>query len=406
MLLVSRFSVLLLGRLAIVFGLALPLLGCGDETIRVAVSADALTDDAISDVRIQVFRNGEERVIEVFNTDYKVKLPAAMLLENGEPDAVDDEIRVVITGLQSLIIEKIRRSATLRFSTERSVLLHMPLCNACIDKACDTGTCKAGACVDDYVKVADLPEDDDEASLQGDCGGSASGCTGRCGEEGCGPCPSVTRINAGAIAIDATEVTRAAYKAWLDTSPNPAELGDICAAAVPLGSFASLIARHSECMASPDVCQQDCDAHPQVCITSCAAEAYCRWAGGRLCVGSPNELVGACREGPLGAPGPYPYGATYEPGRCNDASLWPPDQGTTKPVGSMAGCEGSYSGLLDMSGNVSELTAKCTHNGSCDVRGGSYGSTDGGGLRCDSWESLSNFYTVATNIGFRCCYTP
>lgn len=367
--------------------LGLLALGCGEgPTIVVAVSAP---DTNVGSYRITVERNEKEKYAET----HSLTLPSTLTLENGEPDDLDDDIRVAVRDDVGVIT----RSATLRFDADRSVLLRLPLCSACEGVACPDGeTCVSGICSSDTVDVDDLPEPDGE-ELTGSCSElPEGGCRGTCGTADCGDCPTTPRVTAGTVTIDATEVTRGAYAAWLAVTPNPATLGPVCEHVAEGGKLDSFyLLPDADCSPAEEVCQGDCDAHPQVCITPCGAEAYCNWAGGSLC----ESWIDACT-GTGG--GPYPYGATYEDGRCN-INL---ETGSTLPVGSMSTCEGGYPGLYDMSGNVAEITGSCSLGGvssNCSARGGSYRGNDPSIAQCSSGD-IVNMGDKKPWFGFRCCY--
>jgi hypothetical protein len=83
---------------------------------------------------------------------------------------------------------------------------------------------------------------------------------------------------------------------------------------------------------------------PRTSVTSDEAAQLCKMRGERLC--SDLEWERACR-GKNGAS--FPYGAAFEPDRCNVRGNW----GEIAPAGSFKDCK-SASGAYDMSGNVAE----------------------------------------------------
>lgn len=223
--------------------------------------------------------------------------------------------------------------------------------------------------------------------------------------------------------IDSTPVTRAQYRAWLETNP-------------------SLEGQHKRCREWNDsyepseYCESKAegfweweDEHPQSCMDWCDANAYCYYAGKRLCgrigggptaggLPGPGGLEGrvdptvsqwfaACSSGGANS---YPYGDEFDETACNAQG---PGSGPT-PVGSLPGCQSAvpgYQGVYDMSGNFAELVDDCgpdsdpmwPDDGSydnCIARGGSFGS-DPEELRCDHTIAVGR---DSTGHMFRCCY--
>lgn len=218
----------------------------------------------------------------------------------------------------------------------------------------------------------------------------------------------------GGYCIDATEVTRGQYEAFVGTNPATLQLPSACTAGGP-PSFAPT-------SGWPPMGNGD-RALPVAFVDWCDAIAFCVWAGKHLCGGiggaayatdmtsDPNvsEWYNACS---AGGSRQFPYGGAYEPTACNGRDL---DAGTAGdasgpgPVaaGSLASCVGGVSGLHDMSGNVFEWENNCLFdtgtpaNSTCSYRGGGYASSQDA-LACTEASSIVIGTSLPT-IGFRCC---
>lgn len=244
-------------------------------------------------------------------------------------------------------------------------------------------------------------------TTDGDTGGSSD--TGdatcsKCSEAGCGPCPVVVQVPFdGKFTIDMYEVRNKDYEVF---------------AAAPV----SLEIQIPACAWNDDFTPQQPwpqDAAkgklPVVFVDWCDADAYCRWAGKRLCgrIGGGsgptkveeifNKNIDQWYRACSGTGGNlYPYGATYEAGRCNDVAA---SKGGPVEVGEMLSCEGSGAGLFDMSGNVWEMTDACESDAPfarCLRRGGGWKTSLAKDLRCDL-QSLRERNLVYDHVGFRCC---
>ena len=207
----------------------------------------------------------------------------------------------------------------------------------------------------------------------------------------------------GGYAIDATEVTRDQYAAWLAT--NPSTQGQ--------PSYCSWNADFTPSCEWPPGANGN---HPVVCVDWCDAYAYCAAVGKRLCgkIGgganaymdyddaTKSQWYNACTSGGQNV---YPYGDTYSESACNGYGA---GNNGTVPVGSMSGCESSvsgYTGVYDLSGNVWEWEDSCYEyvddTNWCGLRGGSF-NYGGNNLRCDDdYENPRN--NQDDRIGFRCC---
>jgi formylglycine-generating enzyme required for sulfatase activity len=200
--------------------------------------------------------------------------------------------------------------------------------------------------------------------------------------------------NGTPFCIDATEVTSGAYDAFLASGPR----GD-----------------------SMPGCEWNDDLAPlevaglgvPVRVDHCDAQAYCAWAGKRLCgrVGggfiragtadfttTESEWFYACSAGGTQR---YPYGDELTQGACIDQSVGLSDPA---PVRSADDCEGGFAGIHDLTGNVAEWTDICNPpaggaNDLCPVRGGDFTVN----VACDSWEAASR---SSRGFGVRCCSDP
>lgn len=151
---------------------------------------------------------------------------------------------------------------------------------------------------------------------------------------------------------------------------------------------------------------------PVTCIDWCDARAYCAWAGKRFCGRGSDGVFDAMQVSTKESdwyrictsnnPGfnVYPYGATYDPQKCNglDHGAGAPLTGATLP-----GCK-TGSGVYDLSGNVWEFNGGTSGTTYGLMVGGSYAS-DAGALRCDGqfFDFLDRGFR---DVGFRCCKDP
>lgn len=144
--------------------------------------------------------------------------------------------------------------------------------------------------------------------------------------------------------------------------------------------------------------------HPARYVTFAAAKSACARQNKHLCRADEWEL--ACG-GTTGLA--YPYGNSYQAGRCNSASGI---TGSPWAVGNNPSCaSASAAALLDMSGNVWEWTSECSGN-SCELRGGSFlvdGSFFPTALSCagtKSHDQANETFGTDYDFGYRCCAAP
>jgi formylglycine-generating enzyme required for sulfatase activity len=161
-------------------------------------------------------------------------------------------------------------------------------------------------------------------------------------------------------------------------------------------------------------------ARPLAFQTAPEGQAFCAARGKRLCTEA--EWVRAC-EG--AGKRPYPYGASYVRGRCNDDKTWIapnwttlgtyPSAAATKeaarlyqadPSGSRAGCA-SEDGVMDLTGNVAEWVVRSfpTAAGHEHVLKGCYWSGCYGGSppSCGFVNGAHPGTFRTYEAGFRCC---
>lgn len=330
--------------------------------------------------------------------------------------------------------------------------LHLPIFleASCIDVPCDaTQTCRHGSCVSAVIGrpsdcASDAGCDIEAGGAPGNSGGSANfagegsatGVGGGAGGElvAAGASPSAGQATGGSSfsaagaggndaglagsaasgggaggagmiepTIDATEVTRAAYAAWLATSPPTAGQPSYCA-------FNTDFKPNGACPWPPT----NDGTSPVACVDWCDARAYCEAHGRRLC-GKPgggatpwssfadpsqSEWFATCTSGGQFA---YTYGNAYAAAACNGTTS------SAKPVGSLASCQSpdpSYAGIYDLTGNVFEWEDSCDgatdQSDACRFRGGDFSSSKTE-LRCDIDAFASRGYNLDPGVGFRCC---
>lgn len=224
---------------------------------------------------------------------------------------------------------------------------------------------------------------------------------GTCSTTNVGIC-NRPQVTVGTFKIDATEVTRGAYLAFVqakngNTAGQPAACSTNTSYVPPTG-WPPALADYQM---------------PAVYVDWCDAYAYCSWAGGRLCgkIGGGTLTNGEPYDDPAqsqwmracsGAAGTaFPYGSAYVDNRCNGAQ--------PVAVGSFPQCVGAYPGLYDLSGNSPEWEDACINGDNlCRKRGAHYGDSPENNyilLRCDD-NGYQPRDTKDANISFRCCSSP
>jgi len=218
----------------------------------------------------------------------------------------------------------------------------------------------------------------------------------------------------GAYCVDATEVMKGDYNAFVTANP-ALNLPAACSfntTYVPSNDWPPTLTPNGFNGGEPVHHETWCDAY-----------AYCAWKGKHLCgaiAGGPNlqssyvdpmqdAWFNACSAQGVNA---WPYGQSYDPAKCDGADL-APDGGTghwwaDRDINGQiqnAACQGGATGLYQMSGNVAEWEDSCSGNAgasdNCLIRGGSFRSsaTD---MKCNAMAAVRRD-TARDDIGFRCC---
>jgi len=298
-------------------------------------------------------------------------------------------------------------------------------CNGIIDDgdsdlSCELGqgphhVCKAGACECTSPCNGACPNLQRDAENCGSCGnacpsgqvceaGKCTPCSATCGPlEQCHNDICVAKLVElpGGFLMDATEVTRDQYAAWLATNPvlsgQPAQCNDV--PYVPPLEW-------------PPGALGD---HPVVGTGWCGAATYCQSVGKRLCgkIGGgatpyddfatlTSEWTMACTSGGANS---FTFGGSDSTGKKCNGTL--NGVGTTVPVGSQTECQSPdplFAGIYDLGGNVWEWEDSCETSGSydyCHVRGGSY--EDEAPCSKERHYERDAYWPM---VGFRCCADP
>jgi len=265
-------------------------------------------------------------------------------------------------------------------------------------------------------------------------GGTAPGTGGNGGTSGTGgsstlshcptdkPGPALARVRWSdgiAFCVDSTEVTNADYAKFLAANLKADSQPSVCSWNL---SFlpAPVDTKMTNGPACPTFDPTNRSDRPVVCVDWCDADAYCRWAGKRLCghpsgaaINNPtdphgNEWLIACSGDKSDST--YPYGKDPTVGRCVDRR-YPQPMPDVRPGKEATMCEGGVAGVFDMSGNAWEWTNDCDTLGStstvsnadtpCAPQGGSFSSD----VLMASCLDTAPFHRkdVAGDTGFRCC---
>lgn len=289
------------------------------------------------------------------------------------------------------------------------------------DADCMSAACLAGFCGVAHCSNAIQDSDESDADCGGmDCRPCAAGqvCAGGpdCLSGTClsGQCSRTVTVSApgGAVSygIEPTEVTQQAYAAFLaemsastsgqptycswNTTYFPSTAGDGCTAAT------------FNPAAKPRA--------PVTCVDWCDAQAYCAWAGLRLCGAiaggataydafgdaAASQWQNACSSQGTHS---YPYGDEVQPDACNTSEY---AAGSPLRAAEVSACHGPslpFANVYDLSGNVWEWEDSCSKyknaNDDCRIRGGDFDTTT---AHCRRDSSVKR-NTARANTGFRCC---
>jgi sulfatase modifying factor 1 len=198
--------------------------------------------------------------------------------------------------------------------------------------------------------------------------------------------------------VDTTEVTVRQYAEFLASAPSPTNQPPAC--------ITWNISFDRTCGSGGEATDAD---DPANCVDWCDANAYCKWAGKRLCgkpgggqvdwsaFGAPNtsEWSWTCTDG---GKHPYVYGDLAASGMCVAGAA------DVAHVMSFPRCVVA-AGIFDMNGNVAEWENSCDGNlggsDSCRRRGGDFGDTADEAQCYDDSQRRRDARETAT--GFRCC---
>jgi len=152
------------------------------------------------------------------------------------------------------------------------------------------------------------------------------------------------------------------------------------------------------------------------CVDWCDAYGYCAWAGKRLCgkIGggsgsldtmsdpAASEWTNACTQGGTTK---YPWGDTFVPGRCVDATAVAKQGPAALDITDVESSEchgesGGFAQVYDLVGSVQEWAAECTpDNVGCAIHG--TGTSSSATVTCDPGVTTANYFGF--QLGFRCC---
>ena len=143
---------------------------------------------------------------------------------------------------------------------------------------------------------------------------------------------------------------------------------------------------------------------PAADVTLAQATKGCLNARKHLC--DEKEWLSACKNTmdwhKIGNPPlTYPYGPTFQRGRCNDWDASDRGHKGAAPTGSFPGCV-SPSGVYDLANNVAEWVSTPEESGGYALRGGNYFNA-AGDSSCEEDDNVLSAMGHHSAGGFRCC---
>jgi sulfatase modifying factor 1 len=298
----------------------------------------------------------------------------------------------------------------LRFAKHQPLELPIALHASCIGVQCPDGT----ACVDGRCFVYDPdsqaycdPASPTCAPVDAGAGVGVDAVTPS-SDAAPGPCPAgggptmvrVTLPGGVTFCIDSTEVSDSQFAAFVATKPDVTKQIPAC--------------KWKTAFAAANV-----DDLPVIHVDWCDANAFCAWAGKRLCktldgaLPSLNDAATSKSEWHLACSGggghAYPYGDIYQPEACMTEGAIRPDP-NRRAVGLYPTCVGGFPGIFDLSGGVHEWVDGCDGdtgpNDLCRTEGGSW-EHPRTAQTCAYSEALAGYEErnndTGTDVGFRCC---
>lgn len=253
------------------------------------------------------------------------------------------------------------------------------------------------------------------------------------------PGPKMVRVftpNGKSYYIDTTEVTQAHYQEFLAQVENNTEfqpeLRPFCKDNNGYRPVEGVSTDDTWFACAPGTFSpKEKPDYPMGCVDFCDAQAYCIWAGKRLCGGvggatlsglddfknaNLDEWYNACSNGGKTL---YPYGDEFDPNKCNTKLSGSGVEAQTIAESEASSCKGiisPFDQIVNMSGNVIEWQDYCEpypsqpNQYSCAVRGddSSYTavSLQNGGLLCGHIAAQNVIYGESPGPmnGFRCCH--